>query len=196
MKNLIHNFRLFLCLTILTGVAYPLLITGIAQLTMMPQANGSFINVDGKKVGSSLIGQSFTKDKYFWGRPSAVNYNPLPSGGSNLGPTSLALKKAVADRKAVIQKTPHSSQDIPSELLFASGSGLDPHISPAAAYFQMERIIKARGLNEVEGKKMLTKLIEESTQKRRFGLFGEPVVNVLQLNLALDPTQMPTKNHE
>lgn len=169
--------RLFLWMVLLTGIAYPLLITLIAFSAFKHQSEGGFVNVDGKLVGARLIAQKFESEKYFWPRPSSTSYNPLPSGGSNLGPTSAALKKAVEERKSALSKA-HSS-DIPRELLFASGSGLDPHISLQAAYYQVDRIAKARGLDAQNIKKVIVSQIEG-----RF--LGVPCVNVLELNLALD----------
>lgn len=183
-----NSLRMFLWMTLLTGVAYPLLITAIAQLTMKYQADGSLITAHGKIIGSRLIAQKFESEKYFWGRPSANDYDALSSGGSNLGPTSVALKQAIDKRKDVIMKA-HGIQDaarIPSELLYASGSGLDPHITPLAAQFQVDRVLKARSKNGSRDKEALLKKIEELTQNRSFGFLGEPRVNVLQLNLALD----------
>lgn len=183
MKKFWNNVRMFLWMTLLTGILYPLLITAIAQLTMKHKADGDFIASKNKIVGAMLIGQKFESDKYFWGRPSAIDYNPIPSGGSNLGPTSAALKKAVEERKAKIQKGHSSGNDnIPAELLFASGSGLDPHISVGAAYFQMERVAKARGLEN----KNLKELIDSHITRQGFGLLGEGYVNVLVLNKAMD----------
>lgn len=164
-------------MTFLTGLLYPLLITLIAQTTMKPQADGEILLHQGKKVGSSHIAQKFESPKYFWPRPSAIDYNPLPSGGSNLGPTSASLKKTVEERKARFH-----SGNIPSELLFASGSGLDPHITSSAAYFQIDRVAQARGLDSKRVKELVDRLIE----KRRLGFLGEPCLNVLKLNLALD----------
>lgn len=176
MRDLWSNLKMFLWLTLITGIAYPLLITGIAQLTMKQQADGDFIISKGKVVGASLIAQKFESDRYFWGRPSAVDYNPLPSGGSNLGPTSEALKKAVDERKAVIEKWYGNNKiNIPNELLFASGSGLDPHITPPTAYFQVDRIIKARGWDESSTQVHLMKLINDLTEPRTFG-FVESLV--------------------
>lgn len=169
--------RLFLWMVLLTGIVYPLLITAIAMMAFKHKSEGDFISIDGKLIGSRLIAQKFQSEKYFWPRPSSIDYNPLPSGGSNLGPTSAALKKAVEERKSALGKV-HSG-DVPSELLFASGSGLDPHISTPTAYYQIERISKARGLN----KELLKKLIDHHMEGR---LFGVPCVNVLELNLALD----------
>lgn len=190
MGLVMHTFwtslKMFLWLSFLTGIAYPLFITGIAQLTMKHQADGGIIYSQGKPIGAALIGQKFQKEKYFQSRPSAVDYNPLPSGGSNLSLTSDALKKTVQERKNAIDKWAGNKKPIPSELLFSSGSGLDPHITPDAAYFQMHKIIKARGWDEKKFQEPLKKLIQQMTEKRFLGFLGEPVVNVLKLNLALD----------
>lgn len=167
--------------TLLTGVAYPLAITGIAQAVFPAQANGSAIIRDGRVVGSALIGQSFTRSDYFWGRPSAAGdgYNARASSGSNLGPTSQALADRVAQEA---KRYDAHVGDIPVELLTTSGSGLDPHISPAAAFFQAERVAHARGLAASE----VADLIRAHTEEPIGGLLGEARVNVLQLNLALD----------
>jgi potassium-transporting ATPase KdpC subunit len=184
MKNLSSCLKMFLWLTLVTGVFYPLLITVIAQISMHDKARGSFVTVNGKIVGSSLIAQKFASEKYFWARPSACDYNPLPSGASNLGPTSGDLKKLVDTRlKRIIEA--HGSADIkevPSALLYASGSGLDPHITKGAAHFQIKRIATARGLSA----KKLEALIEKMVEKRGCGFIGEECVNVLLLNIALD----------
>jgi len=186
MKSIWVNLKMFLWMTLLTGAIYPLLITGIAQLFFKDMANGGLETLNEKVVGANLIGQKFSSDKYFWGRPSFVDYNPLPSGGSNLGPTSAVLKKTVAERKAMIIKAHGiaANAKIPAELLFASGSGLDPHISPEAAYFQVDRVVKSRKLNP-EGKEKILHMINELTEKRRFGFLGKPYVNVLLLNKSL-----------
>lgn len=176
--------RAFLWLTFVTGICYPLLITGISQLIMPKQANGSLIQIDGKTVGSELIGQKFSSDKYFWGRPSASDYNALPGKASNLGPTSAVLKKEIESRKKVLQQNFGKNDNIPPDLLFASGSGLDPEITPEAAKYQLARIAKARGVSENE----LEKLIEHNTTKRTFSILGNNRINVLKLNLALDET--------
>lgn len=177
------NVRLFIWLTLLTGLAYPLLVTLIASLSLIQRASGDFIEVKGKVVGSRLIGQSFKSDRYFWPRPSAVNYNPLPSGGSNLSPTSSALKHNVDERLKRFQGDPKL---IPSELLYASGSGVDPHISPLTAYYQVVRVAKARGMDSEQGREILMKLIQKEMHQRRLGFLGSPAINVLLLNIALD----------
>jgi potassium-transporting ATPase KdpC subunit len=173
-------------LTVLTGVAYPLLVTGIAQAAFPDKANGSLIVKDGKKVGSSLIGQPFDDAKYFWSRPSATGpmpYNGQSSTGSNLGPTNPALTDAVKGRIEALQKADPDQKDlVPVDLVTASGSGLDPHISPAAALYQVHRVAKARGLSEDRVRALVT----EHTGSPQLGLLGEPGVNVLELNLALD----------
>jgi K+-transporting ATPase ATPase C chain len=176
----------FLLLTLVTGIAYPLLVTGISQVVMSNQANGSLILKDGKPVGSELIGQSFSDPKYFWGRPSATG--PMPnnasaSSGSNLGPTNPALMDAVKARvKALRDADPSNTQPVPVDLVTASASGLDPQISPAAAEYQLARVARVRNLNT----DILRKLVAAHTEGRQFGILGEPRVNVLELNLALD----------
>ena len=178
----------FLLLTLLTGIAYPMLVTGISQATMPDKANGSLIMKDGKPVGSSLIGQSFSDAKYFWSRPSATS--PMPnnassSGGSNLGPTNPALMDAVKGRvQALRDADPGNMQPVPVDLVTTSASGLDPHISPAAAEYQIARVARLRTLKP----DAVRKLVAEHTEGRQFGILGEPRVNVLELNLALDAT--------
>jgi potassium-transporting ATPase KdpC subunit len=175
--------RLFLWMIVLTGVIYPLIVTGIALTAFKDRSEGDFIQMKDKKAGARLIGQKFTTEKYFWPRPSAVDYQPLPSGGSNLGPTSAVLKKEVETRRSSLAKAHQVEADqIPPELLFASGSGLDPHLTPVAAYFQVARVAKARGLDSEKVKELVASQIEE----RRWGFLGEPCVNVLLLNQALD----------
>jgi K+-transporting ATPase ATPase C chain len=186
---------LLIALTLITGLAYPLAITGIAGVLFPYQANGSLIERDGMVVGSALIGQVFADDKYFHGRPSATNtpdpndptknvdapYNAANSGGSNLGPTS----KMLADRlQGDVNKlrAENPSMPVPVDLVTTSASGLDPHISPAAALFQVPRVAKARNLPEDS----LRQLVQEQTEGRFLGLLGEPRVNVLALNMALD----------
>ncbi|WP_376793470.1 potassium-transporting ATPase subunit KdpC [Thermoflexus sp.] len=175
-------------LTLLTGLIYPLVVTGIAQTVFPYQANGSLILRDGRPVGSELIGQPFTDPKYFWSRPSATPsfpYNAAASGGSNLGPTNPALIEAVRRRVEALRAVdPENPQPIPVDLVTASGSGLDPHISVAAALYQVPRVARARGLPEEQ----VRALVEGYIEGRLFGILGEPRVNVLQLNLALDET--------
>ena len=171
---------------LIAGVLYPLTITGIAQLAFPHRANGSLVIIDGKVRGSVLIGQPFTDPVYFWGRPSAtspVPYNAAASSGSNLGPTNPALITAVAARIAALRAAdPTNEAPIPVDLVTSSGSGLDPHISVAAALYQVPRIARERGLTETA----VRDLVGQHTEGRQFGILGEPRVNVLTLNLALD----------
>jgi len=175
-----------LLLTVLTGLLYPLAVTGIAQVLFPDRANGSLIMKNGVAVGSALIGQPFDNPKYFWGRPSATSpyaYNAASSSGSNLGPTNEAFKKGVADRVAVLKTAdPENKAPVPVDLITASGSGLDPHISPAAAAYQLHRVAKARGIDEEQ----VRRLVAQHTEGRQFGFLGEPHVHVLKLNLALE----------
>jgi len=177
---------IFFIITIIVGIIYPLVITGIAQLIFPEQSNGNLIEYNGKIVGSSLIGQPFTSSKYFWGRLSAtspVPYNSGVSSGSNLGPTNPALLDLVKARvDALHAADPYNSQPIPVDLVTSSASGLDPDISVAAAKYQVPRIARERSLKESD----LTALVDLQTEDQQFGLFGEPRVNVLKLNLALD----------
>lgn len=177
---------LFLVLTVITGLIYPLVVTGIAQVLFPQQANGSLIVKDGQVVGSQLIGQPFDDPKYFWGRPSATGpfpYNAAASSGSNLGPTNPALIAAVQARLDTLKAAdPNNTQPIPVDLVTTSASGLDPHISPAAAAYQVSRVAHARGLDE----SAVQQLVAQHTQGRDLGVLGEPRVNVLELNLALD----------
>ena len=177
---------LFFILTLVTGVAYPLLVTGAAQGLFPAQAAGSFIMRDGKVVGSELIGQNFSEPQHFWGRPSATGsmpYNAAASSGSNLGPLNPALTDAVKSRiEALRTADPGNSARVPVDLVTASASGLDPHISPAAAAYQAGRVAKARGLPTAK----VQSLVDAQTEAPFLGLVGEPRVNVLKLNLALD----------
>jgi potassium-transporting ATPase KdpC subunit len=172
--------------TLLTGLGYPLLVTGIAQVVFPAQANGSLIVRDGKPVGSALIGQPFDDPKYFWGRLSATApfaYNAGASTGSNLGPTNPAFHAAAKARiDALREADPDNKAPIPVDLATASGSGLDPHITPAAAFYQVRRVAKTRGLDEGR----VRQLVEAHVEGRQLGILGEPRVNVLRLNLALD----------
>ncbi|HMQ13115.1 MAG TPA: potassium-transporting ATPase subunit KdpC [Candidatus Competibacter phosphatis] len=187
MKTLIRPaVTLFVLLSVITGLIYPLLVTGIGQALFPKQAAGSLIERDGKLIGSRLIGQNFTDPQYFWGRPSATApqpYNAAASGGSNFGPLNPALKDAVDARvQALRAADPGNTQPIPVDLVTASASGLDPHISPAAAEYQIARVAQARGL----APEIVRKLVAAWTEDRQWGIFGEPRVNVLELNLALD----------
>lgn len=185
MSNVKTAFRMILVLTVVTGIAYPLFVTALAQLLFNQQANGSLVKRDGKSIGSALIGQKFTDDRYFWLRPSAVDYNPMPSSGTNLGPTSSVLRDSVTARIARLRQSTDSVSTIPPDLLFTSGSGLDPHVSPEAAFLQMDRVGRARGLDSV-GRNRLDSLIKAKIETPVMGLFGEPRVNILLLNLAVD----------
>ena len=184
-----------LILTILTGLMYPLAVTGIAQTLFPHQANGSLLIKDGRPIGSALIGQPFDEAGYFWGRPSATSpfpYNAAASSGSNLGPTNPALIHAVQTRIAALKAVdPENTALIPVDLVTASGSGLDPHISPAAADYQVRRVARARGRGRGIDESGVRRLVAEQTEGRQFGLLGEPRVNVLKLNLALDGAQPP-----
>jgi potassium-transporting ATPase KdpC subunit len=179
---------LLVLMTILLGIVYPLLITGVAKLAFPRQAEGSLIDRDGQLIGSTLIGQSFSDPKYFWGRPSATTpqpYNGLASSGSNSGPLNPALLDAVkANIKALRDADPDNRQPIPVELVTASASGLDPDISPAAAQYQTARVARARKLDRAR----VETLIKAHQRERLFGLIGERRINVLELNLALDQT--------
>lgn len=185
--QILTSLKMLLVMTILTGVLYPILMTVIAQLVFPNKSNGSMIKKNDEVVGSELIAQKFQSDKYFWCRPSAIDYNPLHSGASNLGPTSKALKDSVEDRrKHFIEKNFLSPNTIvPTEMLFASGSGIDPHISPEAAFLQVNRIAQARGFDE-QKKALLKTLVQSHIEAPQFGFLGEPRVNVLMLNLELD----------
>jgi K+-transporting ATPase ATPase C chain len=190
MSRLIRNaLTMLLVMTVITGLIYPLVATGVAQVLFPHQANGSLIERDGKPIGSELIGQSFTDPKYFWGRPSATTpqpYNGTGSNGSNLGPTNPALRDAVQQRiDALHAADPGNTAPVPSDLVTASGSGLDPEISPAAAQYQVARVARLRNLSVDQ----VQTLVVQAMQGRQLGLLGEARVNVLQLNLVLDGLQ-------
>jgi len=176
----------FLILTVVTGLMYPAIVTGLAQLLFPYQAHGSMIVRGGKPIGSTLIGQPFDDPKYFWGRPSATvpfPYNAAASSGSNLGPTNPALTEAVKTRVAALRSAdPGNDAPVPVDLVTASGSGLDPHISPAAAEYQVRRVARARGQKAA----FVQTVVSQHTEERQLGMLGERRVNVLALNLALD----------
>lgn len=176
MKTTIQSIRILIVLTILTGIIYPLAVTGFAKVLFPSQANGSLITENGKVIGSELLAQKFEAPKYFWPRPSGADYATVASGATNKGPTSADLLKAINERREKM------GQDAPADLLTASGSGLDPHISPAAAKFQVARIATARGVPA----QSLTGLVDSYTEPPQLGILGEPRVNVLALNRALD----------
>ena len=185
-EHLRPALTMLLVLTLLTGVIYPLIVTGFAQILFPRQANGSLIVRDGKLIGSELIGQYFNEPKYFWSRPSATSpfpYNAAASSGSNLGPTNPALIEGIKARVAALRAAdPGNDRPVPVGLVTASGSGLDPHISPAAALYQAHRVARMRGVEE----RQVKDLVGQYTEGRQFGVLGEPRVNVLKLNLALD----------
>lgn len=190
MSRLLRNaVSMLLVMTVITGIAYPLLATGVAQVLFPHQANGSLIEKDGKPIGSELIGQNFDDPKYFWGRPSATTpqpYNGTASNGSNQGPSNPALRDAVQQRiDALRNADPGNTAPVPADLVMASGSGLDPEISPAAAQYQVARVARVRHLDVAQ----VQELVGKFTRGRQLGFLGEPRVNVLALNLALDGVQ-------
>jgi potassium-transporting ATPase KdpC subunit len=186
MTHLRPALVILVALTVVTGIVYPVIVTAIAQIVFPHQANGSLIVKDGKVVGSALIGQPFDDPKYFWGRPSATSpfgYNAGASSGSNLSPTNPALIKSVQERVDALRAAdPDNKAPVPVDLVTASGSGLDPHISPAAALYQVNRVAKARKLEPAA----VRELVARHTEGRQWGFLGEPRVNVLALNLALE----------
>jgi len=185
MKEIRPAIMMLVLFTVICGGIYPALVTGIAQAVFPRQANGSMVtDRNQREVGSSLIGQPFSEAGYFWGRPSAstdFGYNPMGSGGSNSGPTNPDYLKTVADRVKALRDSGVSG-NIPADLVQASASGLDPHLTPESAALQLARVARARGLGEAE----LARLVAAHTEERQFGFLGEPRVNVLELNLALD----------
>ncbi len=186
-KHLLDSIKMLAVMTVFTGVLYPLFMTLIANIVFPDQATGSLIKINGRIIGSKLIGQNFSSDKYFWPRPSAVGYNPLPSGGSNYGPTSDTLKKLVEMRREDFIRANHlpAGTLVPGDMLYASASGLDPDISPKAAELQIDRVARARGFDAKETEE-LKGIVESHIQRRQLGFLGEPRVNVLLLNIALD----------
>lgn len=186
-KHLLDSLKMLMVMCVLTGLLYPLFITFLANIVFPRQAGGSLITINGKVVGSKLIGQSFSKSKYFWPRPSAIGYNPLPSGGSNYAPTNDTLKKLVEARKLEFIQSNNLSKDtrVPSDMLYASASGLDPDISFESAELQVNRIARVRGFNNVQVQK-LRRLVLQHLQRPEFGFLGDSTVNVLELNISLD----------
>ena len=184
LKHLRPAFSLVILMTLVTGVAYPYAMTGVAKVAAPAKAGGSLVAQNGQIVGSELIGQNFATDRYFWPRPSATSpnpYDPTASGGSNLGPTAAKLKDRVAGDVDKLKKTGIATP-IPADAVTTSGSGLDPDITPANALSQVDRVAKARGLDQAK----VNDLVDAHTEKRLFGFIGEPHVNVLELNMALD----------
>lgn len=186
MSELRRAVLVFALLTLLTGVLYPLIVTGVGQIAFNSRANGNLITAGDRSVGSRLVGQPFSSPGYFWSRPSATApqpYNGAASSGSNQGPLNPALESAVKERIAALRAAdPTNTAPVPVDLVTASGSGLDPHISPAAAEYQVARVARARGVSPEE----IRDLVARSTEGRTFGILGEPRVNVLELNLLLD----------
>lgn len=197
--NFYKPIIIFISLAVLTGIVYPVLVTILAQLVWPYEANGSLLLKDGKPVGSALIGQMFTDNKYIWGRPSSTDYKAFPSGASNLGPTNQKLRTQVVERRNHFKEAHDLSADsqVPYEMLFTSGSGLDPHISLAAVQVQLSRVIAARKWrgNPVKAN-ALQELIDQSTEKPFIDLFGQSRVNVLLLNYRIDQLSQQKVNHE
>jgi K+-transporting ATPase ATPase C chain len=185
--QIIIALKFLLIMTILTGIAYPLVMTGISQVSFPSKANGSLIVKDGNVIGSELIGQKFDSSIYFSSRPSATGYNPIPSGASNYGPTSDTLRKLVTARRYLFAKMNSVAdiQSIPKEMIFASASGLDPQISPESAFMQVDRIVGERHLNNQQ-KETLLASIKELTQQPQYLILGDKRINVLNLNIVLD----------
>lgn len=187
MRTTFSALMLFVCLGILTGVVYPLAVMGIAWLAFNEQAKGSILTAQERVVGSQFIGQQFQDGKYFWSRPSAHDYDAMNSGGSNLAPTSKELQKTAVERRERLAIAHQSDlKSVPAELIYASGSGLDPHITPEAAYYQIDRVAKARKLDQGDGVNKIKALVEKTISRRVSKYMGSPRVNVLRLNIELD----------
>jgi len=187
MKRLLTGSLFLLMATLLTGIIYPVVVTVFANLFFREKATGSLVTSNGSKIGSVLIGQKFDSLKYFWSRPSSVEYNPMPSGGSNLGPLNPKLREEITRRSEsfILGNQLLREHNIPAEMIFASGSGLDPHISPEAALIQLKRVAKARGFDQVM-ENNLAEIIQDLTEGRQYFIFGEPRINVFKLNLMTD----------
>lgn len=187
MKLWLIALRFFTAMSLLTGLGYTFVVTGVARVVMPAKAGGSLVLREGRIVGSEWLAQKFESPDYFWPRPSAVDYSPQPSGGSNEGPTSAKLKSLVLERKAALTESRElaGAADFPGDLLFASGSGVDPHVSPEAALFQWPRVARARNLSASQSEN-LRRLVEAHIEPRQWGFLGEPRVNVLKLNLEID----------
>lgn len=179
MKIIIQSLRIYLVLTLLTGITYPLAMTGFAQLAFPQRANGSVLSQNGKRIGSDLLAQKFEDPRYFWPRPSAADFATVASGASNKGPTSADLRKAIEERREKF------AAEAPIDLLTASGSGLDPHLSPEAVRWQIKRVAEARGLTSDKVEETVARFIEPP----QLGFLGQPRINMLRLNLALDQTR-------
>jgi potassium-transporting ATPase KdpC subunit len=186
-KNILSGLKILLAFTLLTGLVYPLMITGIAQVVFPRQSNGSLVSIGGKARGSELLGQEFKSNRYFWSRPSACSYATLPSGASNWGSTSDTLRKTIEKRREsfIIANQLPLNTVVPNEMLTASGSGLDPHISPESATLQVERIASARHFSPSQSQQ-LRRLVVSHTEQPQFGCLGEKRINVLALNRDLD----------
>ncbi|MCX6332877.1 MAG: potassium-transporting ATPase subunit KdpC [Bacteroidia bacterium] len=197
MKTIIISLKVFLFFTILTGIIYPLFVTGVAQVVFPAKANGSLIEFDDRSIGSKFIGQQFDSTIFFTSRPSAISYNPLPSGGSNYGLTNAKLKNLVTERKIrfIAFNRLDSLTDVPSEMLFASASGLDPHISQKSALLQVDRVAKAHKFNTIQ-KQELIQSVKKLTEPPQFSFLGEERVNVLIMNLELYKMDQNFTNHK
>jgi potassium-transporting ATPase KdpC subunit len=184
--QILISLKFLLIMILLTGIIYPVFLTGVAQVAFPEKSNGSMITKNGIIIGSRLIGQKFDSSAYFWSRPSAADYNPIPSGGSNFGPTSKKLITLVNERKSnfIAKNEVKDTTAVPLEMIFASGSGLDPHISAEAARMQVNRIARVRNFNSSQKQKVLD-LINQYTEKPQFGILGKEKINVLQLNMEL-----------
>jgi K+-transporting ATPase ATPase C chain len=186
MKQIWNTCLLLLTLSFVTGILYPVCITAVAHIFFQKQATGSLLRIHGNVVGSQLLGQNFTNNKYFWPRPSAVRYNPLPSGASNLSPVNLALRDSVDHRRNVFANANHiDPKEVAPDMIFSSGSGLDPHISPLAARQQVERVCASRNYGNVERNKVYT-LVNELLEGPQWGIFGEYRISIVALNKGLD----------